>query len=48
MVKMVFDSALASVCDDKNIFDTCRNSFFNDILDCGFVNNVEHLFGNGF
>ena len=47
MVKVVLNGALSAVGDDENFFNTCLNGFLNNILDCGLVNNVEHLFRNG-
>ena len=44
---MILDHALASVCDDEDILNSCCCGFFNDVLDSRLVNDVEHLLGYG-
>ena len=44
---MVFDNAFAAVGDDQDIGDTLGDRFFDDVLDCGLINDREHFLGHG-
>ena len=48
VVKVVFNDTFAAVGDNQNVGDTGGNRFLDDILNCGFVHNVQHFFRNGF
>jgi hypothetical protein len=47
-VKMIFDDAFAAIGDDKDVGDTCGNSFFNDVLDRGLIDDGQHFFRHSF
>ena len=48
MVEVILDHALAAVGDDEDVLDPRSDSFLNEILDRGFVHDVEHFLRNGF
>ena len=47
-IKMVFNNALAAIGDDQDIGDTCRDRFFNNILNSGLIHDRKHFFGHRF
>ena len=48
MVKMILNGTLISVCDNKDFLNAGIKSLFNNILNCGLINDVEHFLWNGF
>ena len=43
MIEMILNGDLASVCNDKNIFNTRSCRLFYDILNSGLVNYIQHF-----
>ena len=45
---MFLDGSFCSADDHEDLVDAGVQTFFNDILDGGFVDHREHLLGDGF
>src|ERR1700724_3750747 len=44
MVEMIFDSVLASPCNDNDVLDSRCHAFLDHILNERLINDGEHLF----
>src|SRR4029077_16912569 len=47
-VEMIDDGPLAAACDKDHLLDARSDHFFDAVLDGGFVDPRQHLFGLGF
>jgi len=45
-VEMIFDGPFVSAGNENHVGDACRSRFFHRILNQGFVNHRQHLFGH--